>query len=150
MLVVKTTSLGGLALVLGLTVSLNMASAQGSRSKTDKKIVKAQVEGELIKRLGEKQGAGSDSKSASPSSLGLKVSKVIGEDGSELPDMKGKILSLRKNKKRDELLSKYIAGDKLTLMGKLDTEKATLELESFKGAGSDPKLKGSGSKSGSK
>jgi hypothetical protein len=134
MLVAKTTCFAGLVLAVSLTLSVNPASAEGSRSKS--KTVKAEVEGELIKKPEAKRAAGSDSKGTP---LSLKVTRVIGEDGSELPDMKGKVLSFTKSKKRDQLLSQHVAGDKLTLMGKLDTEKATLELESFKRAGSATK-----------
>jgi F0F1-type ATP synthase beta subunit len=100
----------------------------------DKKLIKATVEGELT---GKAAGSGSKNEETPVS---FTISKAKGEDGNELAEMAGKILTLDKGKKRDELLKKYKQGDKVTLLGKIDVGKSVLLLESFKEAS------GSGSK----
>lgn len=125
----------GISLLLGLMGSLNTSHGQGSKSKEmDKKLIKATVEGELT---GKAAGSGSKNEETPVS---FTISKAKGEDGNELAEMAGKILTLDKGKKRDELLKKYKQGDKVTLLGKIDVGKSVLLLESFKEAS------GSGSK----
>ncbi|MCI0417692.1 MAG: hypothetical protein L0312_00485 [Acidobacteria bacterium] len=135
MLVRMTRCFAGLVLLLGFGAgSLGTAHAQGSKSKTAKKIIKATVEGEL-----KAQGEASGSKNDPDMPVSFAASRVTGEDGSELTELAGKVFSIKKGKKRDELLKKHKPGDKLTLTGKLDAGKALLQLESFKGAGSGSK-----------
>ena len=129
----------GTTLLLGLVGSLDTAYGQGSKSKeTDKKLIKATIEGELTGKAANPL-AGSRSK-IEEAPVSFTISKAKGEDGRELTEMAGKILTLDKGKRRDELLKKYKPGDKVILLGKVDVEKSVLQLESFKEAsGSDSK-----------
>ncbi|GBC83183.1 hypothetical protein HRbin10_02324 [bacterium HR10] len=156
----KAMQLGILfVMILALSCAVFVYAQAGSQSKgssskgrMDEDVIGVTVEGEQMMLDHGSGTKGSGTKG--DHSYGLKVVRAVDQDGRELPELNGQVLTYRDTDKSRELIKKHRQGERLIIKGRLSVEEKMLEVESFAkrdadgsgSRGSGTKRAGSGSK----